>query len=198
MNQRERQKADSKRAIVASAAQLIRERGSGGTSVQAAMAGAGLTVGAFYAHFTDKSALLDDAFAVAMQSALALIDEASSSSDGTRPVQAALAQYLSQQHRDDPRHGCPLPAALGEGAAGSAATSPAVVAAGVTAMRDRLARLSGQTEQDTLALVALMVGGQIMARALRDHPLSEQILTACQTAGERLTDTTSTPDPRPA
>jgi TetR/AcrR family transcriptional repressor of nem operon len=188
MSQREQQKTNSRQAIVASAAGLIRQRGIGGTSVQAAMAGAGLTVGAFYAHFEDKAALLNEAFTVAMGDALGLVSDASEGLTGADAMRAVLARYLSEEHRDTPAGGCPLPAALGEGAVLDPQTSAEVVTAGLEEMRALVMRISGRSETEALALVALMVGGQILARALRGLPVSSEVLAACRDAGERLLD----------
>lgn len=185
MSQRERQKAASRQTIVDSAADLIRRRGPGGTSVQAAMAGAGLTVGAFYAHFEDKTALLNEAFAAAMTEGLGMVDGAAAGGTGTAAVRAVLDRYLSQEHRDDPARGCPLPSVLGERAVQQDVAPAEEIVVGVEAMRDRLAQL-GCPRQDALALVALMVGGQVLARALRKTPLSDDVLHACREAGGRI------------
>ena len=55
------QKQETRRRIVESAAKAIRERGVEAPSVGEVMAGAGLTVGGFYAHFENKDALMIEA-----------------------------------------------------------------------------------------------------------------------------------------
>lgn len=185
MKKRERQKTASREAIVASAAGLLRRGGFGGTSVQAAMAGAGLTVGGFYAHFSDKSALCDEAFFIAMGGALDLVTHAATGRNGTDAVNAILGAYLSEVHRDHPEMGCPLPATSGE-AAVRPGTSSAVIAEGVSAMTGRVEELTGTTPAEAVSLVALMIGGQILARAVSSEPDSDEILAACRTVGARL------------
>ncbi|WP_040838159.1 TetR/AcrR family transcriptional regulator, partial [Nocardia brevicatena] len=54
MSQREHQKEESRQRIVRSAIGLLRFRGPATVSVADVMAGAGLTVGGFYAHFPSK------------------------------------------------------------------------------------------------------------------------------------------------
>jgi AcrR family transcriptional regulator len=53
-NRKAKQKQESRQAIQASAAALLRERGIKASSVMDVMKGAGLTVGGFYNHFDSK------------------------------------------------------------------------------------------------------------------------------------------------
>ena len=55
------QKELSHETILQSAARLLREKGIAGARVADVMKGAGLTVGGFYAHFTSKTELIDEA-----------------------------------------------------------------------------------------------------------------------------------------
>lgn len=194
MSQRERQKAASRTAIVAAAAASLRERGDAGTSVQAAMTGAGLTVGAFYAHFSSKSALLREAFEVAMDDGLELARGAAreaagaEAGDGTgaEALQAVLDRYLSLEHRDSPALGCPLPAVLGESAVGEPSDQTDAWVAGVERMCAVLVEVGGCSRAEALAQIALMVGGQVLARALRALPISEEVLSSGRQVGGRL------------
>jgi TetR/AcrR family transcriptional regulator, transcriptional repressor for nem operon len=188
MKPRAAQKADSRRAILQSAAALVRERGAAGTSVQDAMAGAGLTVGAFYAHFADKDELLGRAFDLALDDARGLVEEAAAGARGADALCAVVSRYLSEEHRDDVRRGCPLPAMLGEAARSAPPALRARLARGVETMRERVAGTApGHIDAETaLALVALMVGGQIVARAVRGTPVSSRVLAASRSAGARL------------
>jgi TetR/AcrR family transcriptional repressor of nem operon len=188
MSQRALQKSDSKRAILRSAATILRERGGAGASVQHVMAGAGLTVGAFYAHFPDKEALVAEAFVQALDEAKALVDGATGGATGAAALSAVVDRYLSEEHRDDVRRGCPLPAMLGEAAASHDADSSELFEQAVKTMRDRLAAVAQKDApaDAVLALVALMVGGQILARATRGTPTSSMVLASCRKAGKAL------------
>lgn len=152
------------------------------------MAGAGLTVGAFYAHFSDKNALLSSALELAMEDARSLVDGASEGKRGVKALTAVVAHYLSAEHRDDVSHGCPLPAVLGEAATGEKSPLEPQLAAALTTMQQRLSAVAprGLDEERALALVALMVGGQIMARATRSSPISDRVLAAARDAGAAL------------
>src|SRR5229473_82665 len=61
MNAKAEQKQRSHSAILESASRLLRQRGIAGASVADVMKAAGLTVGGFYAHFSSKKELIDDA-----------------------------------------------------------------------------------------------------------------------------------------
>jgi AcrR family transcriptional regulator len=67
MRTRKEQQAETREALLRSAARLIRERGMDGASIEEIAAGAGYTKGAFYANFKSKEELfltmLDENFA---------------------------------------------------------------------------------------------------------------------------------------
>ncbi|HEY1098888.1 MAG TPA: TetR/AcrR family transcriptional regulator [Myxococcota bacterium] len=201
MPSRAEQRERSHEAIVASAAALLRTRGIDGTSVAEVMAGAGLTVGGFYAHFDDKEALVR---AGLRRCALELrarlfggFDDADTDRRADKRLDTALRRYLSPQHRDDPAAGCALPAVVGE----VGTTSPSyggVVAEQLEAMVAALSEVvpsssssssssSSKLSKRTVALatVAMMYGGLSLARAVRGAPLSDEILKACRAAAAR-------------
>ncbi|MBL4829430.1 MAG: TetR/AcrR family transcriptional regulator, partial [Aliivibrio sp.] len=62
MGKRADEKIRTKERIIQAASTLIRETGIAGLKVADVMAAADLTHGAFYAHFTDKDALIEAAF----------------------------------------------------------------------------------------------------------------------------------------
>ncbi len=60
------QAAENRRAIVAAATQLFRERGVDAVGLNELMKHAGFTQGGFYNHFESKAALVAEVFASAM------------------------------------------------------------------------------------------------------------------------------------
>ena len=60
------QAAENRRAIVAAATQLFRERGVEAVGLNELMKHAGFTQGGFYNHFESKAALVTEVFASAM------------------------------------------------------------------------------------------------------------------------------------
>jgi TetR/AcrR family transcriptional regulator, transcriptional repressor for nem operon len=184
----------SHETILVSAMRLVREKGIAGARVADVMAGAGLTVGGFYAHFESKKTLVDEAL---QRTAAELRDILFSRLDDKPEADRAevvLKRYLSARHRDDLEHGCALPAVVGE--VGTTAGEHAeVVSEQIDAFARRLEehlppeahRAAGAipARQVALGLVALMYGGLSLARAARGTKLSDEIIRACRALGRR-------------
>jgi len=156
--------------IIASAGRIVRKNGLAAASVSRVMRGAGLTIGGFYAHFRSKRAM--DAEVV--QATLG----------GSAPW--SIDRYLSAAHRDDAAHGCAFPAMLSEIARADEATRTAMARAIDSRARElagaRPGRSGAAARQRALATLALCVGGLTLARAMRGHPASDEVLAACRRA----------------
>jgi TetR/AcrR family transcriptional repressor of nem operon len=182
------QMAENRERILDAAAQLFREKGFDGIGVADLMKSAGLTHGGFYGHFASK----DDLMAHATERALQRLQEAwgalarAAQAQGEDPRAAIEAAYLSARHRDAPGHGCLL-AALGSDAARQ---GPAVRQAVTDGVRQQIEGLStlvpGRTKaarrQRALADYASLVGAMVLARAVDDPELSDEILQATAAA----------------
>ena len=163
--------------ILKEAARLFRERGFDGAGVAEIMAAAGLTHGAFYAHFPSKDALeaeaVDRAFAQSDSRVYALTANAG---DAKR---AFLDSYLSGAHRDHPGTGCAMAALGPEIARDSAARKP--FTQGVKHMLDGMVsrfrwKHKGIARRNAIHLLSAAVGALILARAVDDPQLSDEIL----------------------
>jgi TetR/AcrR family transcriptional repressor of nem operon len=187
MNAKAERKERSHETILESAARLVRERGISGASVGDVMKGAGMTVGGFYAHFSSKEDLIDDALrrtaGTLLERLFARIED--------KPVpdraEVILKRYLSAAHRDEQTMGCPLPAVVGE-IGTTAGQHGKVLGEVVDALAQRLAEQlpgaqTGSARIVAVGLVALMVGGLSLARALRGTPLSDEVIRACRQLG---------------
>jgi AcrR family transcriptional regulator len=98
--------------IVSVAARAIRRSGYDGTGVADIMKEAGLTHGAFYAHFASREAMLAEAAAKACAESAAGVAEVAAVAPPGMALKAMLAAYLSKEHVAQQEVGCPL-AALG-------------------------------------------------------------------------------------
>lgn len=187
MSIRVEQKQRSHETILASAARLLRERGITGARVADVMKGASMTVGGFYAHFESKEQLIDETLrrtaAATRERLFARLDD----KPAADRAEVIFRRYLSAAHRDEVADGCSLPAVVGEVATTAHEHGP-VLAEQLDAMAREL-ELHLPEERAlsrrylALGLVALMVGGLSLARAVRGTPLSDEILKACRAMG---------------
>ncbi len=155
--------------IIASAGRIVRKNGLAAASVSRVMHGAGLTIGGFYAHFRSKQAM--DA-------------EVVEATLGNASIPWSVDRYLTAAHRDDPGHGCPFPAMLSEIARADEATRMALARAidvrAKELARENPGKRGASARQRAYATLALCVGGLALARAMRGHPASDEVLSACR------------------
>ncbi len=170
--------------IVEKAARLFRKRGIGATSVGDLMAAAGLTHGGFYAHFRDKTALVVEALDAAFdESERNLFDGALAELEGDAWLARAAGRYLTMAHRDGRAAGCAIPA-LGAETSHAPRRVRDAFARRVERMVDRIAdRIGGDPEaarREAWRRLAAWVGALLIARAVPDRALAEEILEAAR------------------
>jgi TetR/AcrR family transcriptional repressor of nem operon len=104
------QAAENRRAIIAAATELFRERGVDAVGLNELMKHAGFTQGGFYNHFESKSALVAEVVASAMAEGTTEFAQAASApvDESTTALRRYVDYYLSQGHRDNIDHGCPV------------------------------------------------------------------------------------------
>ena len=175
------QAAQNRDRIVEAAAQLFRERGFDGIGVADLMKEAGLTHGGFYGHFSSKEGLIAEASARALTRSLALWSTLAARAPRA-PLSAIASVYLTSRHRDNPGAGCLL-AALGPDVSRQGPAVRRAVTDGVRSACDLLAKLvphksKGARRQKAIATYATFVGAMVLARAVDDRALSQEILDA--------------------
>lgn len=181
-NVRTAAKEASHERIVSAAARAIRRSGYDGTGVADIMKEAGLTHGAFYAHFPSREAMLAEAAARACAETAAATAGVVSSVPAEQALNAMLRTYLSPEHLAQVELGCPL-AALGSETARQAPEVRRVTTRHVKEMIDLVARQSpdwGQpaAHERALVTVATMVGTLMLARAVDEPALSASLCEA--------------------
>src|SRR5258707_13299584 len=98
------QVVENRRAIVAAAAKLFRERGVDGAGVADLMKAAGFTQGGFYNHFKSKEALVAEVIAAEMSKGTADLVRTLPKT-GAR-LEAQINHYLSHEQRSAIQGGC--------------------------------------------------------------------------------------------
>ncbi len=164
------QMAENRRRILDVASRLFRDKGFDAVSVAEVMKAAGLTHGGFYGHFSSK----DDLVAETLAHALA------SDSVGGGNFSDFVKSYLAPRHRDNAAGGCPT---AGLAAAIRHQTPPArsAMTEGLRAEISRIERALPQLDpadrrRTAIGSWAAMVGAVILARAIDDPELSDEIL----------------------
>lgn len=174
-------KERTRKRIVESARRLFNRNGFADVSIDEIMGEAGLTRGGFYKHFNAK----DDVYQAAVVQFIC--------ADRPEPWQAryvdpaargaALARmivdaYLSRDHFDDRDGSCPMIALPSDVSRGNGAVK--------TAFRQVLEMMVGafaagfppgdpSPRQRALAIAATVVGGMVLARAIDDEPLGDEL-----------------------
>jgi len=176
------QAAANREKVLDVAGTLFRERGFDGIGVADIMKRAGLTHGGFYGQFASKADLAAETTARVLGNPgwqERLTGKANPS------FNEVVHGYLSPRHRDDPGTGC-LFAALGS----DAARQPRAVRRALTdGFRVRLdawlklvtGRSATARREKALVTMATLVGALIIARAIDDSALSDEVLKATAT-----------------
>lgn len=169
-------KAATRRRILDTSARRLKADGVDGSGVSTLMADAGLTNGAFYAHFASKDALV----ATVVGEQLVAQRERIAALTGPDVVGTLVREYLSEEHRDHPAEGCPSAALLEEIARAGEPVREAYTAE-LRELADVLVnqlhrRRTPRSRAAVLAALAGMAGTLQMARAVTDPALSAALL----------------------
>jgi AcrR family transcriptional regulator len=166
----------TRQRIVEVASRQFREQGVAAVGLAGIMADAGLTNGAFYAHFDSKEDLVREVLANPGKRS-EMWQAAAESGEG---LASAIRGYLSERHRDNPGRGCPTSALVAEVARHPKATRDAFTGKISDIIGLIAAHLQSPTEnerrQKAVAIYGLMVGTLQLSRAVNDKQLSNEIL----------------------
>lgn len=170
----------TRKHILDVASRRFRKDGIAASGLACIMKDAGLTNGAFYAHFSSKAALVEEVLITSLEyfnnEFVAHLGE-----NGSR-LQEFIRVYLGTEHRDNPKRGCPTSALVAE--IGRAARP--IRKAYTTSIEDFFRLLSESMDgkdpalarQQGIAIFALAIGSLQLARAVTDKQLSEEIMQA--------------------
>lgn len=164
------QMAENRRRILDASGTLFRDKGFDAVSVAEVMKAAGLTHGGFYGHFGSK----DDLIAQTLANALG-VDTVEGGD-----FRAYVDAYLSPRHRDNAAGGCAT-AGLAAAIRHQSPAARSAMTAGLRSQIDRMGRALPELDAADGRRVAIgswaaMVGAVILARAIDDPELSDEIL----------------------
>ena len=186
-------KAATRQRILEVASKCFRRDGVSAAGIAGIMGEAGLTNGAFYAHFESKEALVREALASALADQHLRLEE---DQQAGLDLEGAIRRYLNLAHLKDPAGGCPSAALLPE-IARQPAPARQAYGKGLQNYVSSLAALLPHANPATrhrcaTAIFALMVGTLQFARAVPDAAQAEQILEGGVEAALRLARAPST------
>src|SRR3954447_7026784 len=170
-------KDETHERILKTAAAAIRRHGYDGVSVADIMKEAGLTHGGFYAHFDSREAMLAEALDRAGAQSMETLSRSAESATSRDPLEALVANYLSDRHLASPESGCTLAALASE----TRRQSPAVRHAATRRIKETVDLIErqlpdwGDRHEDALAVMSCLVGAVTIARATEDQSLSRAV-----------------------
>lgn len=168
--------------IVKKASVRLREKGAHGIGVADLMKEAGLTHGGFYAHFDSREALVIEAFGYAMDRSMEHWRKITEEATPEKRLALITEAYLSALHRDNPGHGCSIPALGAEIARESPKARKAF--AGkldemIELMADYIPNMPRKAaRKQAIATLATMAGTMLLARIAGSSELSHEVLKA--------------------
>ncbi|MBD1549463.1 TetR/AcrR family transcriptional regulator [Roseibium aggregatum] len=187
---------ETRKRMVDAAGRGFRAHGYAGVGVDSLAKGAGVTSGAFYAHFGSKDAAFEAALAKGLDEVLEGVTRFQSE-NGADWLKAFADYYLSPEHRSDLACGCAM-----------ATLTPDVVRAGAPLnglFEDRMKRIvslianglrDGEAEGRTRrawAVITGLVGGLTFARAVADRETSDLIAESARAAALAIAGATKDP-----
>ena len=177
MPQNPTRKARTRAEILDHAARLFRLRGHAGTNIDDIMLAAGLTRGAFYAHFTSKDALFAEIVGVG-QGLLTRLRAGAPS--------AVLKAYLDKADLTATAQGCTLAALPGDVARAPLAARLAYANVLYATIAELAWAKRRKLDADATVATILAVGAVTLARASGDTRLSDWLLRCAQRAAAPL------------
>jgi TetR/AcrR family transcriptional regulator, transcriptional repressor for nem operon len=187
MAHREGQKEDGRARILAAAGRAFRQYGYGGLGIDGLARGAGVTSGAFYAHFKSKAAAFREAVACGLREYREAIERLQET-EGESWRRRLIDFYMSNRRTCELGESCALQSLSADVARADDLAKEVfeselrgIIAAAEAGMGPGTDRRS-----EAIALLALLAGGVTLARAVKDPSLSEEIAEAVRQSATRL------------
>ena len=167
----------TRQRIIEKAGHRFKQDGIDGSGISTLMSDAGLTNGAFYAHFASKDDLVAHVVADELRAQIAMYDTLRPGRPG---LEDFVRAYLSPEHRDHRGSGCPSAALLDEIGRCGDGTKQAYTDGARAIIEEIAARLAPEDPRSARSkasgLFSMMVGTLQLSRALSDRQLADEIL----------------------
>jgi TetR/AcrR family transcriptional repressor of nem operon len=184
-------RAEVKGKIIQSARRLFNRHGFDNVSIQQIMSGAGLTHGGFYSYFRSKSDLCTNVLGCFFTDPEwknrwegVEVDMASS-----QAAAQVVKAYLSRQHFEDVENSCPmvaLPTDVMRCGRDTKRAFETVFAAMVGVLERSVTDENHHRRAKAQAVAALCVGGMVVARAIENRIVADELRDACMSIALHL------------
>ncbi|GGZ50710.1 TetR/AcrR family transcriptional regulator [Streptomyces bluensis] len=167
----------TRQRIIERAGHRFKLDGIDGSGISTLMSDAGLTNGAFYAHFESKDDLVANVVADQLRRQ---VERYGTLRPGREGLEDFVRGYLSPKHRDNPGDGCPTAALLDEIGRCGDGTKDAYTEGARAILEELAARLTPEDPQSArgkaIGLFTVIVGTLQLSRALSDRQFSDEVL----------------------
>ncbi|MDX2147437.1 MAG: TetR/AcrR family transcriptional regulator [Planctomycetota bacterium] len=176
----------AKERLLMAGGRVFRSGGFGGAGIDGLARTAGLTSGAFYASFDSKAEAFEQVVASGFVPLLSAI-QTHQAEHGRRWLDAFVDFYLVERGRVDMCEACVLPT-LSIDVARTKDSTRQVYQDQLSKVLDALAAgfRGDRKKERALALVSILVGAALMARALPEGELRQALLEAARAAAKQV------------
>lgn len=177
------QKIESKGRILNVASRLFKKNGFTATGIDKVMEEAGLTAGAFYAHFKSKKDLFEQSLEHSMIHSRQLLLKGAENLTGEEKIKIIMSKYVSFLHRDLVEKGCALPA-LGSELYRASKKNNRLVAKYIESwsemIMDNLSEDINRVDRHkkALAMISQAVGTILLARLCVGTDISDELISS--------------------
>jgi TetR/AcrR family transcriptional repressor of nem operon len=183
VNLKHEQRAQSKERILNVASRLFKKNGFSATGIDQIMEEAGLTAGAFYAHFNSKKDLFEQSLEHSMKNSRKMLLKDTEELAGDEKIRAVMKKYVSTLHRDLVEKGCALPALASELYRASKKNNQLVakyLSSWVFMIEQNLpSSMNAKAKRKkALALISQAVGAVLLSRLSGGTELSDEIISS--------------------
>jgi TetR/AcrR family transcriptional repressor of nem operon len=184
-------RTEVKKSIVESARRLFNRHGFDNVSIHQIMGGAGLTHGGFYSYFGSKSDLYSEVLGCFFtdpewKNCWEGVEVNLASSNGGPQIVRA---YLSRQHFENVENSCPmtaLPSDVARSGKNARIAFETIFKAMVSVLERSSMKIDCPRRATAQATAALCVGGMVIARAIADRSLADELRDACMNVALQL------------
>jgi TetR/AcrR family transcriptional repressor of nem operon len=184
-----RNKEETRERMRIAASRSFRAHGFAGIGVDGIAKEAGVTSGAFYAHFGSKDGAFTAALEVGLDEVIAAIPQLQKRT-GSNWLQALTDYYLGPDHRKDLAAGCAMTTLSPEVVRAGPETHATYEAKMTTIVALIAEGLESGTEEErharAWAMIGTLIGGLTLARAVGSEDVAEQIATAARDAAVKI------------